>query len=102
MIIQMKAVTGGGRNASMAAIRQAVQAEGGSVNSHELYSDIAAHLSFEIDGERIAAFVDRLALAAIRVAEDIGEYGQSGNVRCRLNITFVHADPDANQDAGGI
>ena len=95
-MFQMQAVTGGARNAALAAIRQAVQAEGGAVNSHELYSDIAAHLSFEIDGERIAAFVDRLALAAIRVSEDIGEYGQTGKVRCALNITFVHADPDTN------
>ncbi len=100
-MIQMKAVAGGKRDASLAAIRQAVQAEGGSVNSHEFYSDIAAHLTFEIAGERIAAFVDRLALAAIRVSEDIGEYGQTGNVRCGLNITFVRADPDLSQEASG-
>lgn len=94
---KMKAETGGERNAMLAAIRQAVHAEGGSINSHELYSDIAAHLAFEIDGERIAAFVDRLAVFDIRVSEDIGEYGQTGNVRCGLHITFIQADPELNR-----
>lgn len=93
-MLELKAETSSERNAALAVVRQAVQAEGGWISSHELFDDANAALTFEIAGERIAPFLDRLVLAEIRVFEDIGEYGQSGEVRCSLNLTFIDKDPD--------
>jgi hypothetical protein len=92
--MHLKGVSCGERNSAMAQVRKAVHAVDGSLNSHERYNDAAASVTFEIDGGRIVEFLDLLAAADIRVAEGIGEYGHSGQVRCGLTIRFADVAAD--------
>ena len=93
-MLELQAVTSSEPNAALAAVRHAVQAEGGWISSHEIFDNASAGLTFEIAGERIAQFVDRLVMAEIRVFEDIGEYGQLGKTRCSLTLAFIGKDRD--------
>ncbi|MGO1117290.1 hypothetical protein ACTL6U_01185 [Rhodovibrionaceae bacterium A322] len=84
------------RNEALTRVQEAISLCDGWVVNHQLFSNIAASLIFEIPVPQAQALLTELAARGLPPSEDAkGRDGPGSNdLRGSIALTFLHNDPD--------
>lgn len=92
-------VTNVERNRAISTVREAIAKSGGWITGHNLLSNMAATINFEIASSSLDGFADRLVDDGLKVEIDGERPGEdAGDVMASIALTFVHDDGDLKRD----
>ena len=93
--MRLEAVTRREQAPALHDIAEAINASGGWIVNHQLYSNAMAMIAFAIAADALAAVADRLAAADIRlVARPDPWPGGRVDQHVQIVVTFLHDGPD--------
>lgn len=96
---KLSVVTNVERNHAISTVRDAIAKSGGWITGHNLLSNMAATINFEIASSSLGAFADRLAGDGLKVEiEGDRPSEDAGDVMASISLTFVHDDGDLKRD----
>lgn len=91
-LVELHAVTRVERLEAVARARFAVSPAGGWIAGHQQCSNVSLCLWFEMEGGRLPELGKSLEEEGIPLTREPDAV--AGEVRCSLEITFVHCEPD--------
>jgi hypothetical protein len=91
-LVELHAVTRVEQLEGVARARFAVARSGGWISGHQQFSNVSLCLWFEVDGGRLPELGEAFRKAGIPLTREPDAV--AGDVRCSLQITFVHSEPD--------
>jgi hypothetical protein len=87
------------RNGAIACVRNAIVECGGWVTGHQLFSNMAASISFEAPMGAAETFVAALRTADLHPTfKDAIPSGTEGDLRVGVSLTFIHDEPDLKRE----
>lgn len=106
----LAAATARQRHLALDDAMEAVSASGGWVEDVNLFSNVSAVVTAWIRRRDLAGFADRLAAARVglapadrdALARTAADPPPDEEVRCTLQITFVHDEPDLRRDVPAV
>ncbi len=106
-ILMLAAVTRANRHAVMGLVNDAIMGLGGWVDGHSLYGNMVTVFRFEVDAARLRELETRLDDAAVHLDDAsrealAGADPARGDMRCALNVTFVHNEPDVKRPVPAV
>ncbi|MEX0297648.1 MAG: hypothetical protein AB3N28_01160 [Kordiimonas sp.] len=97
--LRIEIVTKTDRQQALSQINDVISANEGWISNHQLFSNMAAAISFEMPVEYVENFL--LGLKEIgfnpKPQDEIPETG-SGDIRGSISVTFLHDEPDLKRD----
>lgn len=91
-LVKLHAVTRVERLEAVARVRFAVARAGGWIAGHQQFSNVSLCLWFEMEGGQLPELGEALRKAGIPLTREPD--AEAGDVRCSLQMTFIHTEPD--------
>jgi hypothetical protein len=99
--VQLNGLTRVNRIEMTARLRDAIDTSGGWITDFHQFSNLSVCLNFEIRIERLPQLGEALQASGLRLAAgtealllNSAPEQATGEVRCTLQVTFVHDEPD--------
>ncbi len=99
-------ITNKDRHQVIADVSKAISSNGGWIVNHEMYSNIAVMIRFNIEPKELAGWREGICVAGVRLDPETiqtledrinHETDRDEEVACSLNVTFIHNEPDVRQ-----
>ena len=86
------------RNKAISQLVDAITEADGWVSGHQLFSNMAASISFEIPSVHISELLQTLEGCGFSPRVDNAFEARPGDVKGTISITFIHEEPDMKRD----
>ena len=98
-MLQIEIITQIERNQAITMIKDGITSSGGWITDHQLFSNHAASLSFELPHSAIELLLSRLIEAGLN-PNVIGKLPKKTNsdIKGGVALSFIHNEPDMKRD----
>lgn len=99
MFLRIEIVTSIDRQQTLSLLSDVISANDGWIVNHQLFSNMAASLTFEIPLAAVGKFIGDIEQAGFTPrVEGETPSGDKGDVRGSVAITFIHDEPDLKRN----
>ncbi len=101
--MRIEIITSIDRQQTLLLLSDVISANDGWIVSHQLFSNMAASLAFEIPLPGVEKFLESLTVAGFtpRIEGEVPS-GSKGDVRGNIAITFIHEESDLKRDVSAF